>query len=135
MIIVVCVDESNGVLFNKRRVSSDRIVTEKICELAQGGRIFMSPYSEKLFPSEMNITAREDYLAVAGSGDVCFVETDGSLAYAGVAEKLVVFKWNRRYPSDVQFPLEQYQKHMRLTAVCEFPGYSHDKITQEVYAL
>ena len=135
MIIVVCVDESNGVMFNQRRVSSDCIVTDKICGLAQDRRLLMCKYSRKLFPPEMNITAREDYLAVAGPGDICFVETDGSLPYAGVAEKLIVFKWNRRYPSDVQFPLEQYQKHMRLTGTCEFPGHSHDKITQEVYCL
>lgn len=36
MRLIVCLDDKNGMAFNHRRQSRDRIVTEKIEELAKG---------------------------------------------------------------------------------------------------
>ena len=51
MRLIVCLDDKNGMAFNHRRQSRDRIVTEKIEELAKGSVLRLSPYSAKLFPS------------------------------------------------------------------------------------
>lgn len=132
MIAIVCLDDRKGMLFNRRRQSKDRAVVEKILELTKGKRLWIHPFSAALFVDKMeNITADEEFLACAGEGDYCFVENCG-LAKAGERlEKIIVFWWNRHYPSDLRLdiPLEDWTK----TEEEEFSGYSHEKITREVY--
>ena len=33
MILVVCVDDNNGIMFNKRRVSKDALLIERLMEI------------------------------------------------------------------------------------------------------
>lgn len=135
MTIIVCVDEHGGMLFNRRRVSSDRTVTGKIMELAGSAGLRVSPYSAKLFASCSGVYAADDYLSGASEKDVCFVEAQISAADLVRAERVVVFYWNRHYPSDVKFPLQQLQTMAQLESAEEFKGNSHEKITREVYVL
>jgi hypothetical protein len=46
-------------------------------------------------------------------------------------EKIIVFWWNRHYPSDRKFDLD-LSKWNKVSEE-EFAGYSHEKITKEVY--
>ena len=46
-------------------------------------------------------------------------------------EKLIVFRWNRKYPAD--FWLDADLRDWKLIEAEEFPGNSHEKITQETY--
>ena len=52
MIGIVCLEERKGMQFGGRRVSRDRVVTEKICELCEGKTLWMNPASEKLFAEQ-----------------------------------------------------------------------------------
>ena len=52
MIGIVCLEERRGMQFGGRRVSRDRVVTEKICELCEGKTLWMNPASEKLFAEQ-----------------------------------------------------------------------------------
>lgn len=47
MIGIVCLEERRGMQFGGRRVSRDRVVTEKICELCEGKTLWMNPASGK----------------------------------------------------------------------------------------
>ena len=49
MIAIVCLDDENGMLFNGRRQSRDRVVTERIALLAAGKKLWMNEYSAGLF--------------------------------------------------------------------------------------
>ena len=49
MIIMLCVDDKDGMLFNRRRQSKDRVLYRHIVELAGSGRLWMSSYSQKQF--------------------------------------------------------------------------------------
>ena len=46
-------------------------------------------------------------------------------------EKLIIFRWNRKYPAD--FWLDVDLGDWKLIEAEEFPGNSHEKITQETY--
>ena len=46
-------------------------------------------------------------------------------------EKLIVFKWNREYPSDFSLDIDLSQ--WSLISTTDFKGNSHEKITMEVY--
>lgn len=133
MIAIVCLDDRRGMLFNGRRQSRDRAVVEKILELAKGRRLWIHPFSEPLFVDNMaeNIVVDGQFLERAGEGDFCFVENCGLAAVEGRLEKIVVFWWNRRYPSDLRLDvcLENWTKAEEE----EFAGHSHEKITKEVY--
>ena len=49
-------------------------------------------------------------------------------------KELYVFRWNRRYPSDLQLGFNPLEHNMILTKIDEFQGRSHEKITLEVWA-
>ena len=49
MIVIVCTEDRGGMLFNNRRVSKDRTVIQKILELSEGKKLWIHPFSEKLF--------------------------------------------------------------------------------------
>ena len=127
MIGIVCLEERKGMQFGGRRVSRDRVVTEKICELCEGKTLWMNPASEKLFAEQkesgkVTLQAAADFLEQAGEGEYCFVENTGLQA---------VKAKNRHYPSDRKFDLD-LSKWNKVSEE-EFAGYSHEKITKEVY--
>lgn len=127
MIVALCVDNGFGLMFHKRRQSKDAALRERLLALS-GGRLRMSAYSAKQF--EEDVYAGEDYLSGAGDGEWCFVENGDYAAHAERIEQLVLFRWNRDYPADLHF---QFPGQWKLISAEDFPGTSHEKITQEVY--
>ena len=68
----------------------------------------MNPASEKLFAEQkesgkVTLQAAADFLEQAGEGEYCFVENTGLQAVEAKIEKIIVFWWNRHYPSDRKF--------------------------------
>ncbi len=43
----------------------------------------------------------------------------------------MLYRWNRSYPADVRFTLAL--SAFRLTERTDFAGFSHPKITEEIY--
>ena len=96
----------------------------------------MNRYSQALFSdAEGNaIRTAEDFLEQAGAGEYCFVETCASLRpYEKNIEHLILYRWNRRYPSDARLDLDPAAEGWRQIGCTEFPGHSHERITKEVY--
>lgn len=59
------------------------------------------------------------------------MEDGRELIGARGAEELVLYRWNRSYPGDVTFPWPL--TGWKLVETADFPGTSHEKITEEVY--
>ena len=131
MILIVCADDAGGLSFNRRRQSQDRVLRARM--LARWGRLWMSAYSAGQFGEGDPILADEDFLEKAGPGEACFAEGPEAVEALERAEKLVLYRWNRRYPSDCRFPLDLEERGWHLEAAAEFAGSSHEKITEEVY--
>ena len=127
MILAVCVDERMGLCLRGRRLSKDAALREKLWELS-GGRLRMSEYSARQFDGAVRGSA--DYLSGAKDGDWCFAERDEYEAYADSIERIVLFRWNRHYPSDTIF---RFPGKWALISREDFPGTSHETITMEVY--
>lgn len=133
MRIIVCVDDKGGVMFNHRRQSQDRVLREEILKMTAGKTLWMSSYSAKMFEFRQGITAAEDFLNRATSGDFCFIEDTVSISeHADSIEEIILFKWNRAYPADVYFTFPDNHVY-KMVESREFAGFSHEKITQEVY--
>ena len=57
MILITCVDNNNGMLFNNRRVSRDRKVIEDIGKFVGDCEILITAFSEELFIEDENVRA------------------------------------------------------------------------------
>ena len=133
MIVMVCVDDNNGMMFNKRRQSQDRVLRQRMLELSGEKKLWMNDYSRRQFPEE-----EADRIAVTGPdfsdiapGEFCFLEDQDPAQYEAQIEELILFRWNRVYPADLHCTLDL--SVWKLTETEEFAGNSHEKITQERY--
>ena len=137
MIVIQCVDNQNGTLFNSRRQSQDRLLRQRILTVSAGRRLWMNAYSRRQFqkhlPSGASILAAENFLEIAGPGDLCFVEGLPLLPWLERIEALVLYRWNRDYPADVYLDLLPDAQGWSLISREDFPGSSHPSITEEVY--
>lgn len=143
MIPILCLDDNNGLLFNKRRQSQDRVLTKRILSLSQKSRLWCDAYSWKLLDETANeggfpellshVTESPDCARKAGDGEYIFAEqfTDYASLLSRM-EGLILFRWNRVYPRDAVFDASLLS-HFSLKSTQEFAGHSHDKITMEVY--
>ena len=131
MQLIVCLDDRGGMTFGGRRQSQDRVLRARVMALAHGRRLYMSEYSAKQFADCEGFIADNDYRRRAGAGDICFLE-DGEISLAGVS-RLVIYRWNRHYPSDRKFPYEPEACGFRRVSTTDFAGSSHEKITEDVY--
>lgn len=133
MILIVCVDDRGGMMFHQRRQSQDREVRRRIQELAGKRMIWMSKYSARQFEDEAAENIRIDpcFFQKAQEGEFCFLEDPADLAGVDTVEKIVCYHWNRTYPGDAFFsiPLSRWKRVL----LEEFAGYSHEKITEEIY--
>lgn len=130
MKVIVCLDDKNGMLFGSRRQSRDRKVIEDICEMT--GELRVHPFSENLFKeSIIQLIVSEQFLNEARKEDFCFVEHQDLLGYQDKIEEIVVYYWNRVYPSDKKFDI--CLAEWKVVSEGEFVGYSHEKITKRIY--
>jgi len=135
MIIAVAVDDYNGMMFNRRRQSKDAMLREHLIRLCEGKELRMNEYSMKQFTeisvNNLKLYVGEDFLETAGEGSICFVENKSVLSVEEKIEKVILYKWNRVYPRDFRFELPLNEEGWKCTAIEEFAGSSHEKITVE----
>lgn len=135
MIVIVALDDRGGMMFNHRRQSQDKVLRERVLKVTAGKKLWMNHYTEKQFPNAIEspqINVSDDFLSEAGPGEYCFVENEPLAPFAKWVEGLIVYRWNRAYPGDQKFDLSLDQ--WRMVSSVDFPGNSHEKITEEVYA-
>lgn len=126
MTVYVCLDDRNGMLFNNRRQSRDRAVLEDI-RVSVSGTLTIDAFSEKLIaPAEIPFVLGEP-----APGVHFFLENRKASEILPMAERVVIYRWNRAYPGDFRFDGDLSGFTLRSTE--EFPGKSHERITKEVY--
>ena len=135
MIIMICLDDRGGMLFNKRRQRQDVLLRQQILTETAGGRLWMNSYSAKQFAEESaaNIVVDEAFMDKARPGDFCFIENVAPSAYEDKIEKIILYRWNRTYPGDLYFDIPLEEHGWKLIETDDFAGRSHEKITKEVY--
>ena len=128
--IIVCLDDKNGMMFNGRRQSSDRVLREHIITVTKEDRLWMNEYSAEMFENA-DINIHPKFLMKANKGDFCFVENCFLEKYIQKIEKIIVYRWNKRYPADMYFDISL--EDWKLSSSSDFIGNSHEKITEETY--
>ncbi len=124
-------------MFNRRRVSRDAAVCEDILKTVRGEKLFIKPYSEKLFAPLAEKyeppSLCDDPLRVAKDGEWCFIEDEDISPYLECAEKVLLYNWNENYPFDLKFDLNLLRESFRLSERRKFEGRAHDEIVRELY--
>ncbi len=71
MIVMVCLDDRNGMMFNHRRQSQDRVLRGEMLAQAGDRPLLVTPYTARQFSAEDQTRLRilEDPLAAAGPGE------------------------------------------------------------------
>ena len=129
MILISCADNALGLRFNHRRQSRDRVVCGRILEQS-GGRLWLAEKSKGLFA---DFPEAELHLALdpgeVPQGGFCFWEVPTEAP----AEKIILYRWNRDYPGDEFFSFPSGESVWQLKSQEDFPGFSHETITEEIY--
>jgi len=126
--VIMCAAENGAVMFNKRRCSRDRAVVEDILTAFPGQTLHVTSYSAALFEgAALKIIASP---ADLGDSDVVFLEDISFSLLAEKCSRLIVYRWDRVYPGDIKLTVDD---SFALVSAEKFAGFSHEKITKEVY--
>ena len=135
MNIIICLDDNNGMMFNKRRQSQDRILRADLKEFIKDKDLYMNNYSYKLYKDidNGNIKVSENFLEQCTENDFCLLEDKLLNNYINKINNIIIYKWNRIYPSDLYFDINLTSNSWELLETKEFEGSSHEKITRIIY--
>ena len=133
MHIIVCLDNRGGMSFHHRRQSRDRVVRADMLAMARDSVLWMNEFTRTQFEEAPQLRVAPDFLDRAEAGEYCFVEEGPVGPWLDRVEFLVLYHWNRDYPADRYLDVDPAKEGWHLACREEFPGYSHKKITKEVY--
>lgn len=133
MVLITCVDEKNGMLFNNRRQSRDRILIEHIFGLIGNKRLWINSFSKELFESQKNnnLTVDDNFISKINKDEFCFIENISPVTLEDKTDKIILYNWNRAYPADRYFDIQL--ENWILQSEKDFVGSSHEKITERIY--
>ena len=117
-------------MFNDRRQSQDRGLREYIAQMTKDEDVYMNAYTKKLYEEIKHPIVSEDFLHKAGKGDTCIVENLPLNSVVDQIEEIVIFRWNKVYPSDqiLDVDLEEWN----LVEEEQMEGSTHE-ITKQIY--
>lgn len=135
MKIFIAIDNNNGMLFNKRRVSQDVELRNFILKSCGANLLYMNEYTFKQFANMENISniiIDENFLDNE-STEYAFVENLNIETYVTKIEKIYLCKWNRDYPSDLKLDID-VSTNFKLISSIDVIGQAHEKITIEEWS-
>ena len=128
MQIAVCVDDALGRTFNGRRQTKDRVVAADLIKEAQG-QLFITPFSQKWLGDAPGVSLWDG----EDPSHLLFLEAEPLAPYAQQITRLVIYRWNRRYPADTYLDLDPQALGLALESTQELTGFSHPVITKEIW--
>ncbi len=127
MKLISCVDDNYGLLFFKKRVSKDSKIIEDIFSLNE--KLSMNEYSYKMFCDYGYLG--EIIISEYNIENTYFFNEVNTFENNKDIEVLILYKFNRSYPSDIKLKIEL--DDYILVETMDFIGSSHEKITREKY--
>ena len=137
MTLIVMVDDGFGLAFGAKRQSRDRELVRDAVGLASGRKILAREYSRLIF-DEAGIKSDavvfcDEPTKAAKKDDLVFLELMVKKSELDLAEQIVIYAWNRRYPATAKLDMGYIEANFKLKDEYEFVGNSHEKITRRTY--
>ena len=133
MKLAVCIDNGGGMLLNHRRQSRDRELIRELSESLDGAHLYAEAFSETVLADVPHTVITRDRIGTLGKEDIFFVECPPIAPLLPHADTLIVYHWNRSYPSDEVLDISL--DGLTRVSSTNFVGSSHEKITKEVYRI
>lgn len=128
--VAICLDDNGGMTFFGKRQSRDRVLIADLCDSVDG-IIYIAGFSEMLFePHPGRYAVCTDPLLECPDGGVCFIENLALSSVLQNIERIILYKWNRCYPSDKRIDISF--DDFSVFSESEFAGSSHEKITKVI---
>ena len=131
MNVILCLDDNKGLLFNNRRQSRDKAVSDDIFNGLNGEKLTVTSFSEKMFSDYSEKIIVDDNPFGNDESKYIFAENLSLQQYINKIDKITVYNWNRVYPCDFYCDIDFSQ--FELIEEIEFAGNSHEKITKQVF--
>lgn len=149
MKVIMCLDNNDGYMFNKRRQSRDREVMSDIADIIKHSSLLYLPFSEDIIDSYSSVFEENgvEYNSFCCVDDISIFETEESVSEFEDAyffneseelenileniDTLIIYRWNRDYPADKYLDISL--SDFILVSSEDFVGSSHDNITREIY--
>ena len=130
--VIVIVDKEGGISFGGKRQSRDRELIKDIIA-STDGKIYMKEYSSKLFGDYPDrIAVAENPILKCPDGGAAFLEGEKIGPYIESIGRVIVYTWDKVYPTDEYFDIPEIFDEGELIESSEIKGFSHDVITKEV---
>ncbi len=129
MRIILCLDDNNGMLFNNRRQSRDKVLVEDIINNLQGERLNIFEFSKALFVNFLDKICIAEKLE---KGKLYFVESLDLEPFSEEMTEIIVYRWNRIYPADFYCKID-FNFRFFVAEETEIRGSSHEKITKTIW--
>ena len=127
---IIALDDRNGYSLFGKRLSKDRKMLEEMTGLLEDGQcLYVSKYSLGIFSEDLRRQLICSLPETVSDDGMIFFEAADFSSFG--LDRLIVYRWNRHYPSDVKY--NPYLHGWKKSASYDFRGYSHEKITREVY--
>ena len=126
--VALTLDDDGGMTFFGKRQSRDRVLISELCDSIPG-KIYINNFSSHVFAGhEDKAIISADPIADCPDGGTVFIENLPLAPHADMIERIILYKWNTRYPSDkrIDISFSGYEVEGKK----EFAGRSHDKITK-----
>lgn len=137
MTLIVTVDDGFGLAFGAKRQSRDRELVRDAVGLASGRKILAREYSRLIF-DEAGIKSDavafcDEPTKAAKKDDLVLLELAVKKSELDLAEQIIIYAWNRRYPATAKLDMGYIEANFKLKDEYEFVGNSHEKITRRTY--
>lgn len=133
MVLIICIDQRNGMIFNNRRQSKDKVLISHILDKTKNQKLWITNFSKDLFDVNdfNNVIIDDNFIDKISKDDYCFIENLNVSELTDKVDKIILYNWNRHYPADLYFniPLDNWV----VSSENEFTGSSHEKITETIY--
>lgn len=127
---IIALDDRDGYSLFGKRLSKDRKMLEDTISLLEDGQsLYVSQYSLGIFSEELRKYLRCPVPDNFADDGMIFFEASDFSSFS--LDRLIVYRWNRNYPSDVKY--NPYLHDWKKVSSYDFTGNSHEKITKEVY--
>ena len=131
MKLILCTDLNNGMLFNNRRQSKDRLLIQRIYDLIGEKKLWITEFSKDLFEEgKYNLFVIED-VQIIQENDYVFIENYSPKILEDKLNEIILFNWNRNYPADLFFDISLENWNLEVETIIE--GFSHEKIIKKIY--
>lgn len=132
MVIVACIDKLGNITADANRQINDILFIKRLWETTNEALLFINDCSRKKFFYYPMMYIDDNFLDQAEAEDYCFVENTDITPYVDRIDKIILYKWNKTFSSELKFDVS-ILKDYKIVSKESFLGSFHLRITEVIY--